>query len=177
VGVSLPVSWRLTCLDLGVSESGMVSQAAHELVLAENVGLKVSVADLSEQLTVALARVGELEARLAMSSKNSSKPPSSDGLAKPAPRSLRTRSGNGPGRPKGQPGVTLEQVEVPDHRFRHEPEVCCGCGAGLAGASVAGVEQRQVFDLPVIALEVTQHDLVARLCSCGTVTRARPPAG
>ena len=176
-GVSLSVSWCAACLDLGVSESGMVSQALYERVLAENARLTVQVADLSGQLTVALARIEELEARLVMSSKNSSKPPSSDGLAKPAPRSLRTRSGEGPGRPKGQPGVTLEQVEVPDHRVRHEPEVCCGCGAGLAGAEVAGVEGRQVFDLPAIELEVTQHDLVARRCLCGTVTKARPPAG
>ena len=35
-----------------------------------------------------------------------------------------------------------------------------------------------MFDLPQsIALEVTQHDLVARECSCGTVTKAGAPAG
>jgi transposase len=52
-----------------------------------------------------------------------------------------------------------------------------GCGADLAAAPVAGVEARQVFDLSVICLEVTQHDLVSRRCSCGTVTKARPPVG
>jgi hypothetical protein len=35
----------------------------------------------------------------------------------------------------------------------------------LAGAPVVGVERRQVFDLPVFALEVTRHDLLARECS------------
>jgi transposase len=124
-----------------------------------------------------LVRIEELEARLAISSKNSSKPPSSDGLAKPAPRSLRKKSGRGPGRPKGQTGFTLEPVADPDHRRRHEPHACPGCGAELTGAPVAGVESRQVFDLPVLGLEVTQHDLVARACACGTVTKARPPAG
>jgi transposase len=148
----------------------MVLQPSYEQLVVEN-------AELRAALAVALARIEELVARLGMSSKNSSKPPSSDGLAKPAPKSLRTRSGKGPGRPKGQAGVTLTPVDKPDHQFRYEPDACAGCGAGLAGAPVVGVDHRQVFDLPVIALEVTQHDLVARECSCGTVTKARPPAG
>lgn len=71
----------------------------------------------------------------------------------------------------------MEPVADPDHRRRHEPQACAGCGAGLAAAPVAGMEVRQVFDLLVIGLEVTQHDLVSRRCSCGTVTKARPPAG
>ncbi len=160
-----------------MSESGFVSQALYEQVLAENVGLRAAVADLTEQLAVALARIEELQARLGMSSKNSSKPPSSDGLAKPAPRSLRGRSGRGPGRPKGQAGFTLELVEVPDRRIAHEPDQCAGCAAGLAGAPVVGVERRQVFDLPVVRLEVTEHQMVTRRCDCGTVTKGRAPAG
>src|SRR5690348_16377763 len=112
-----------------------------------------------------------------MTSKNSGKPPSADGLAKPAPKSLRGKTGRGPGRPKGQPGMTLRQVEVADHEVRHEPVVCCGCGAGLGEAPLVGVERRQVFDLPPLRLEVTEHQLISRACSCGTVTRAEAPAG
>ncbi|MFC4610447.1 DUF6444 domain-containing protein [Streptomyces maoxianensis] len=52
----------------------------------------------------ARVRIADLEARLPQNSTNSSKPPSSDGLAKPAPKSLRGKSGRGPGRPTGQPG-------------------------------------------------------------------------
>jgi len=156
------------CLDLGVSESGMVPQSSYEQLVAEN-------AELRAALTVALARIEELSARLGMSSRNSSKPPSSDGLAKPAPKSLRRKSGKGPGRPTGQAGFTLLPVEKADHQFSYEPDVCAGCGAGLVGAPIVGVEQRQVFDLPPVALEVTQHDLLARRCPCGTVTKAAAP--
>jgi transposase len=139
--------------------------------------LEAENAELRADLAQAVARIGDLEARLGMSSRNSSKPPSSDGLAKPAPKSLRQKSGRGPGRPRGQVGFTLEPVADPKHRRRHEPHACAGCGGDLAGARVVGVESRQVFDLPSIALEVTQHDLVARECSCGTVTKAAAPAG
>ena len=141
-------------LDDRVSEQESVPKALYEQVVAENVRL-------TGELAEAVARIEDLEARLGMSSRNSSKPPSSDGLAKPAPKSLREKSGRGPGRPKGQAGFTLEPVAEPTHRRRHEPHVCAGCGGGLSDAPVVGVESRQVFDLPPIAVEVTQHDLVS----------------
>ncbi len=136
-----------------VSGSGIVSPVVlpsfEELLaavggdlLAENARLRTSVAELGEQLAAALGRVEELAARLKMSSKNSSRPPAADGLAKPAPKSLRKKSGRGPGRPQGQPGVTLEPVEVPDHTWTYQPLVCAGCGGDLAGARVVGVESR-----------------------------------
>src|SRR4051812_36071890 len=133
------------CLGSRVSDSGMVPAPSYEQLAAENAELRVS-------LTVALGRIAELEARVGMSSKNSSKPPSSDGLAKPAPKSLRGRSGRSPGRPKGQTGFTLAQVEDPDYWFSYEPDGCAGCGAGLADAPVVDTDRRQVFDLPVIGL-------------------------
>ena len=68
------------------------------------------LADLSCQLEQALGRIVELKARLKQSSANSSKPPSSDGLAKPAPKSLRRKSGRGPGPPyQHHSGVPEEQ--------------------------------------------------------------------
>src|SRR5512143_482417 len=168
VCVSVAVSGCLMCLDLAVTLPPV--PPSYEDLLAENAQLRAGLAK-------ALERIGELEARLGMSSRNSGKPPSSDGLAKPAPKSLRKKSGRGPGRPKGQPGTTLRQVEVPDHEVTHEPGACGGCGAGLEGAGLAGVERRQVFDLPPLQVEVTEHRLVSRRCGCGTVTKAEAPAG
>ncbi len=51
------------------------------------------------------------------------------------------------------------------------------CGAGLAGRPVTGVERRQVFDLPLIRAEVTEHQLIERECGCGQRTRAAAPGG
>jgi hypothetical protein len=123
------------------------SPPSYEELLARN-------ADLAVRLEQALARIAQLEARLRQNSANSSKPPSSDGLAKPAPKSLRGRSGRRPGRPKGQPGSTLEQVADPDVVIRHAPSVCGECGAELSGADQVAVVRRQVFDVPEPKLAV-----------------------
>jgi len=122
------------------------------------------------------ARIAELERQLSATSRNSSKPPSSDGLDKPAPKSLRMPSGRKPGGQPGHEGRTLRQVADPDEVVRHEPAACSGCGASLASAPVAGMTRRQVFDLPPIRVRVCEHQLVSRICACGTVTAGSAPA-
>ena len=104
------------------------------------------------------ARAAKLEARLEaltaqakQNSKNSSKPPSSDGLGKLAPKSLREKTGRKPGRLKGQPGGAMKPADTPDRVVRHEPAACRGCGHGLAGTPQTGIERRQV-DLTDVAL-------------------------
>jgi len=133
---------------------------------------------LRQQVEALAAQVAELRARLGQNPRNSSKPPSSEGLGKPAPKSLRKKSGRKPGRPKGQPGATLQMTDHPDEAVTHEPGRCAGCGAGLLGSPVAGTERRQVTDLPeVIRALVTEHRIVSRRCSCGTVTSGAAPEG
>ncbi|MFL6052232.1 MAG: IS66 family transposase [Actinoallomurus sp.] len=92
-------------------------------------------------------------------------------------KSLRGKSGRRPGGQAGHPGQTLCQVADPDRRERHVPRSCRGCGRGLAGAPDVGLERRQVFDIPPIAVSVTEHRLIKRRCRCGTVTCADAPAG
>jgi transposase len=66
-------------------------------------------------------------------------------------------------------------VEEPDEVAWHAPDRCGGCGADLAGAPVAGVEARQVFDLPPLGLRVTEHRAERRRCACGATTAAAFP--
>src|SRR4051812_9246538 len=123
-------------------------------------------------------RIAELKRQLAASSRNSSKPPSSDGLNKPAPKSLRGRSGRKPGGQPGREGRTLRQVAVPDEVVVHEPGACAGCGSAL---SVEGppvrIVRRQVFDIPTITVRVVEHRLICRRCGCGALTAAAGPVG
>jgi len=120
-------------------------------------------------------RVEELEGQLAKHSGNSSKPSSTDGLDKPAPKPRRDRSGKPSGGQKGHRGTTLKRVADPDHRLDHEPERCEGCGASLEGAAVVGRRRRQVFDIPPVNVEVTEHCAITRRCSCGACTSGTFP--
>jgi hypothetical protein len=107
------------------------------------------VAALEAENAALKARLAELERRLGLNSSNSGKPPSSDGLTKPArARSLRDRSGKKPGGQKGHKGETLRQVAEPDVVVNHYPSACSGCGAGLDQDTSVGHSARQVFDLP-----------------------------
>jgi transposase len=155
-----------------------VTAPSYEQLAALVAAQERTIAQLQARIAEQDARIAELERQLAASSRNSSKPPSSDGLNKPAPRSLRGRSGRKPGGQPGREGRTLRQVALPDAVVTHEPGACAGCGAELvAGSSPTGVVRRQVFDIPTIAVRVVEHRLVSRRCSCGVVTAAAGPAG
>jgi transposase len=124
----------------------------------ELAALVVRQAERIEQLE---AEVGELRRQLGQNSRNSSKPPSSDSpFTKPAPRSLRRRSGRKPGGQPGHPGSTLALVANPEERRRHEPGPCTG--ADLRDAPEVGVERWWVFDLPPMTVRVSGHQLIAR---------------
>ena len=148
----------------------------------ELAALVVAQAQIIDQLRAEVAQLraenAELKRRLGMNSTNSSKPPSSDSpFTKPAPKSLRRNSGRKPGGQPGHPGSTLALVADPNARVRHEPGACAACGAHLTGAPEVGMERRQVFDLPPITVRVTEHQLIARRCACGTTTRGAAPEG
>ena len=133
--------------------------------------LREANARLVEANAALVARVAELERRLGKDSSNSSRPPSSDGLGKPrAPRQQRRGGGRAPGKQPGAPGAHLAQVPDPDEVVVHRPVVCGGCGGDLTLAPVAGVEARQVFDLPEVRLWVCEHRAERRACACGHVT-------
>lgn len=140
--------------------------------------LAALVARLEVRIVEQDAEIAELKRRLAANSRNSSRPPSSDGLSKaPVKKSLRRPSGRKPGGQPGHEGGRLEAVADPDAVLTHVPGCCAGCGGDLSGAAVEGSEHRQVFDLPEIALRVTEHVAERRRCGCGHLTTAAFPAG
>jgi transposase len=121
-------------------------------------------------------RIKTLERQQAKDSHNSSLPPSSDRFVRP-PKSLRTKSGKKPGGQKGHRGHHLRQVDNPDQVLIHAVERCERCQQDLREQPAAVPERRQVLDLPVKRLWVTEHRVEEKQCPrCYHLTRASFPA-
>jgi len=142
-----------------------------ELLERENAELRAQVAKLLE-------RVAKLEEQLRKSSRNSSKPPSSDGPAV-SPRPTKPATGRKPG---GQPGHKRNERQlVPVEKVRQVveciPERCGVCAARLRGQDPEP-HRHQVTHLPPIEPvtdEYRQHTLSCG--QCGGTTVGKLPVG
>jgi len=139
---------------------------ASELEKLETASLVALILQQQEQIRLLTERVQALEDQLAKNSGNSSKPPSSDGLRKPRTKSLREKGKRASGGQPGHPGHTLRMVETPDVVVHHGLAICPECQHDLRTVAVEGVEKRQVFDLPRVRLEVTEHQVERKRCPC-----------
>jgi Transposase IS66 family len=151
---------------------------------AENAVLRAEL-DAERELRRRLElRLAELERRLSMDSSDSGTPSSKERIGAKQARRARQQSERerrADRRRGGQPGhrgTGLERDPDPDENKDAEPPAECGrCGAGLAGAQVAGSRWAQVIDVEVIRT-VTEWALPGLACPCcGMVTFAEPPPG
>jgi len=127
--------------------------------------LREQIVELKEIVQAQSERIKVLEDQIAKNSRNSGKPPSSDGLKK-KPRSLREKGKRSSGGQKGHEGKTLKMVSEPDHVVRHALVSCPHCQTDVSDVSVERIEKRQVFDIPEVRMEVTEHQGEVKVCPC-----------
>lgn len=142
---------------------------------------KAKIAELEAENRALRERLAEMERRLGLDSQNSSKPPSSDGI-KQTPRrtqSLRSKSHRRSGGQVGHEGQTLEWVDEAEYGLvHHVSEHCPGCGMTLEHVPISGVLRRQVFDIPPLTIEVTEHRAELKHCpKCGQRQQGQFPVG
>jgi transposase len=147
-------------------------QQSHQANQDLREGLKQAI----EAIEYLQERVKALEGQQAKDSHNSSLPPSSDRFVR-APKSLRKKSGKKPGGQPGHRGHHLRQAETPDAVLIHPVERCEHCQQDLREYPADLPERRQVIDLPVKRLWVTEHRVEEKQCPrCFHLTRASFPA-
>ena len=147
------------------------------LSIYEEQGIEGVIAATLQMQAALLERIVRLEERLGLDSHNSSKPPSSDGPEASGSRSERRKAQRKSGGQPGHRGSTLRRVAEPDEVITHTPAECAACGCSLAGVEPESVEEqgRQVFDIPPIDMQVTEHRRAQCRCGCGHLTRADYP--
>jgi transposase len=136
----------------------------------------VSLIQYFQETIEALSQeVKQLQEQLHSDSHNSSKPPSSDG---PGRRTYpkREKSTHRPGGQPGHEGTTLKRVASPDLIVVH-PVKRCRCGQSLRHVASEGYYRRQVFEIPRIHVEVTEHQAEIKHCpSCGRQAEGQFPS-
>lgn len=146
-----------------------------EIGKAYDQGKAAVIALFHEALGQLGARLQVLEDRVSKNSQNSGKPPSSDGLNKPAPKSRRKRHGRKSGGQPGHVGSTLKAVSKPDQVKVYRVDQCQHCHQSLRKAKLVRYEKRQVFDLPTVRMQVTEHRVEVKQCVCGQENKAAFP--
>ena len=159
----------------GISEADWLATpvAVRALILVQ----QEEIEQLRAQLTALATELASLRERIGRSSRNSSKPPSSDGPGfKPPER--RKGSGRKRGAQPGHPGSGPEllPIERVDEVVEHHPEACRRCGTLLQGIDPEPL-RHQVTEIPPITPVVIEHRLHRLVCPCcSTSTCASLPA-
>lgn len=163
INLEKPSHTKLEKLDKAKLIEMYVDVVGHVQMLAE------TVAKQSETIQA-------LQDQVSKNSQNSGKPPSSDGLKKPKTKSLRKKSGRKVGGQPGHEGRTLQMAEEPDHIIEHKVHSCPHCETELNTIETTGYGRRQVFDIPAVQIEITEHRVEVKACpKCQKEVKASYP--
>ena len=143
--------------------------------------LQISNNEFQSQLATLKQEILDLRAELSWyksnrNSHNSHLPPSRD-LHKPTPANRkRKKSNRNPGGQHGHKANWLKKVDVADIVIVHDVPICHGCGEDLQELNGEIIRTAQVFDIPRIELNVTEHHKMSKCCpKCGKHTTSELP--
>jgi len=132
------------------------------------------VQDLKKIIAIQEERIKELETKLNMNSKNSSKPPSTDNKLTTKKKHLTSKKKRGA--QVGHRGKSLKMVAIPDTVKELLPTTCSCCNSSLKDIDSFKYEKRQLFDLPDIKMQITEYQAHSIKCKkCNTVNKAKFP--
>ena len=125
--------------------------------------------NLLEQKVIELTkRIAELEGRVDQNSSNSSKPPSSDGYAKPTPKSQKKKSEKKPGGQHKHKGHGKSMADKVTETKVITAEACPCCGEDLGKVTGRKTDTHYVMEIPPITFTVTEYINEEKKCpSCG----------
>ena len=133
----------------------------------------------SEQLANLTERLSDLEERLNRTSKNSSKPPSTDGFGQvvKGKKQRKPRRGGDSSSKAPRQARKLKPSEDCDQVLEVKPSTCQDCGGQLSGHDPYP-HRHQEIELPPIEPVVIEYRLHQLSCDvCGEMTRAALPSG
>lgn len=145
----------------------------NEMSPAEKDVLILKLFDLLESLE---KRLAEVEGKVEKTSRNSSQPPSSDGLKRQAAQPRQAGAKPNGGQP-GHVGVTRAWTETPDEVEELRPLGICGCGLPLTDQPGVIGERRQQIEIPEPKAAVIEYRQVVVTCACGGEHRGAFPFG
>jgi len=131
---------------------------------------------LEQKLIEHTERIKTLEERLNQNSANSSKPPSSDGYSKPAPKSQVKKSGKKPGGQLKHKGHGLSMADKVTETKVITPQICLCCGENLGNVKGRKANRRYVMEMPIVTPTVSEYVVEEKICpTCGKETTAEYP--
>jgi transposase len=160
----------------GEGDHSQLEQLDKETLISMILALQQQVRALQQMVAAQDAEIQALRDQLAKNSRNSGKPPSSDGLKKPRVQNLRSKTDRSSGGQRGHTGHTLERVQQPDQVVMHRISECPHCATDLRTIEPCHLERRQVFDVPPASIEVTEHQAEVKQCpQCGNQVKGDFP--
>lgn len=148
----------------------IITEEYVKLLIEQNAKMTTTISNMEQDIvklnqTIAELnkRVAELTEQLNKNSKNSSKPPSSDGLKKPSvnkDRSLRGKSGKKQGGQEGHKGMNLMLSRDIDHFEQHMHSDCTGCPMRTRCLIQACIKEKRINADAEVRITLTEHQQI-----------------